>query len=82
MERKTTIGTTPNFCGSRAWSSNVLDSHSQAIQLANVLAAEVLEQLAAHQLLAKGDQDALFHLLAADRQAIGSRASRAGPKAG
>jgi hypothetical protein len=48
--------------------------HSQPIQLANVLAAEVLEQIAAHQLLAKCHQDALFHLLAADRQPIGTRA--------
>src|SRR5262245_375509 len=56
--------------------------HSQPIQFANVLAAEVFEQVSAHQLVAKGYQDTLFHLLAADRQAISARASRAGPKAG
>ena len=44
--------------------------HSQAIQLANVLAAEVLKQIAAHQLLAKGDKDPLLDLLPADGEAV------------
>src|SRR5262245_46061287 len=43
--------------------------HSQSIQLAHVLEAEVLEQVPAHQLLAERDEHAFFHLLAADRQA-------------
>jgi hypothetical protein len=56
--------------------------HPQPIQLAHVFVAEVLEQVPAHQLVAKGRQDTLFHLLAADRQAIGARASRTSPGAG
>jgi hypothetical protein len=56
--------------------------HPQTIQLAYVLAAEVLEEITSHQLVAKRDQDALLHLLAADRQAIGARASRANSEAG
>jgi hypothetical protein len=47
----------------------------QPIQLADVLAAEVLEQIAAHQLLAEGDEDAFLDLLAADGQAIGAAAA-------
>jgi hypothetical protein len=49
--------------------------HSQSVQLAHVLATEVLEQVPAHQLVAEGHQDTLFHLLAADRQAVRARAS-------
>ena len=50
--------------------------HPQPIQLAHVLAAEVLEQVPAHQLVALRDDHAFFHLLAADGQAIGARASK------
>ena len=50
--------------------------HPQAVQLAHVLAAEVLEQVAAHQLVAQCHENAFFHLLAADRQAVGARATR------
>jgi hypothetical protein len=32
MERRTTIGTTPRFCGSMAWFSNVLGSHQKRIR--------------------------------------------------
>ena len=49
--------------------------HPQAIQLPHVLTAEVLEQVAAHQLVAQCHENAFFHLLAADRQAIGARAT-------
>ena len=56
--------------------------HPQPIQLAHVLAAEVLEQVAAHQLVAQCHENAFFHLLAADGQAIGARASRASAEAG
>jgi hypothetical protein len=55
--------------------------HPQAIQLAYVLAAELLEEITP-QLVAKRDQDAFLHLLAADRQAIGARASRANSETG
>jgi hypothetical protein len=40
-----------------------------------------LEQVSAHQLVAKCHEDPFFHLLAADGQAIGARASRASPEA-
>jgi hypothetical protein len=40
--------------------------HSQPIQLTHVLSAEVFEEIAAHQLLAKSHQDELFHLRAAE----------------
>jgi hypothetical protein len=50
--------------------------HSQRIQLADVLAAEVFEEVAAHQLLAKSHQDSLFHLLATDRQTVRAGAAR------
>jgi len=56
--------------------------HPQAIQLADVLSAEVLEEVPPHQLVAQRHQHAFFHLLAADGQAIGARASRASPEAG
>ena len=49
--------------------------HSQAIQLANVLAAEVLEEIPAHQPVAESHEYSLFHLLAADGQAIGADAA-------
>ena len=51
--------------------------HSQAVQLPHVLPAEVLEQVAAHQLVAECHENAFFHLLAADGQAVGARATRA-----
>ena len=50
--------------------------HPQAIQLAHVLTAEVLEQIAAHQLIAQRHENSLLHLLAADGQAIGARAAQ------
>ncbi len=53
--------------------------HSQSIELAHVLAAEVLEQIPAHQFLAERNQNPLLHLLAADGQAI--RAGAAGARA-
>jgi hypothetical protein len=37
--------------------------HSQAIQLAHVLAAEVLEQIPAHQFLAERNKNSFFNLL-------------------
>ena len=40
--------------------------HPQSIQLAHVLSAEVLEEVPAHQLVAKCDEDPFFHLPAAD----------------
>jgi hypothetical protein len=55
--------------------------HSQAIQLAHVFASEVLEESPAHQLLAKCNQDALLHFLAADRHSVGARATGSGAKA-
>ena len=47
--------------------------HPQAIQLTHILSTEVLEQIAAHQLVAKCHEDPFFHLLSADGQAIGAR---------
>jgi hypothetical protein len=44
--------------------------HAQPIQLAHVLAAEILEEVSAHQLVAQRHQDPLLHLLAADRQVL------------
>ena len=49
-------------------------SHAQPV-LAHVLAAEILEEVSAHQLVAQRSQDPLLHLLAVDRQAIGARAT-------
>lgn len=56
--------------------------HAQPVQLAHVLSAEVLEQVSAHQLVAERHENPLLDLLAADRQAIGVRASRTSPEAG
>jgi hypothetical protein len=47
----------------------------QSIQLAHVLSAEVLEEVTAHQFVAKCDEDPFFDLLAADRESIGARAT-------
>jgi hypothetical protein len=44
--------------------------HPQSIQLAHVLSAAVLEEVPAHQLVAKRDEDPFLHLLAADGQAV------------
>jgi hypothetical protein len=55
--------------------------HPQSIQLAAVLAAEVLGQSAAHQLLAKGDENPLLDLLTADGQAVRAGAARSCSKA-
>ena len=47
------------------------------MQLAHVLTTEILEQVAAHQLVAQGHEDPLFHLLAADGQPVAAGAARA-----
>ena len=44
--------------------------------------AEVFEQIPAHQLVAQRHEDPLLHLVAVDRQAIATRASRPSAKAG
>jgi len=49
--------------------------HPQSVQLAHVLSAEVLEEVPAHQLVAKCDEDPFLHLLTADGQAIGAGAT-------
>lgn len=55
--------------------------HPQAIQFANVLAAEILEQIAAHQLVAERDKNSFFNLLAAGGNAIRAGAARSRFKA-
>ncbi|HTH03092.1 MAG TPA: hypothetical protein VL882_22615 [Vicinamibacterales bacterium] len=56
--------------------------HSQAVQLPDVLATELLEQVTAHQLVAKCHEDAFFNLLATDGVAIGAGASCPSSEAG
>jgi len=56
--------------------------HSQPVQLAHVLATELLEQVTAHQLVAERHEDAFFDFPAADRVAIGAGASCPSSEAG
>jgi hypothetical protein len=56
--------------------------HAKPIQLAHVFTAEVFEEVASHQLVAKRDEDALFDFLTTDGQAVGAGASGARAEAG
>ncbi|HXW07775.1 MAG TPA: hypothetical protein VD833_21275 [Vicinamibacterales bacterium] len=55
--------------------------HSPPIQLAYVLAAEVLEQVPVHQLLAERNENPVLDLLAADGQTVRAGAARSGGEA-
>ncbi|HTV02149.1 MAG TPA: hypothetical protein VMF13_16485 [Luteitalea sp.] len=46
--------------------------HAQPIQLAHVLAAELLEQVTAHQLVPQGREHTLLQFLPADRPSVGA----------
>lgn len=54
----------PGELGAGARDSSAM-LHSHPIQLANILAAEVLKQIPAHQPVAESHENSLFHLLAA-----------------
>jgi hypothetical protein len=59
----------------RAFQESGAMLHPQPIQLAHVLSTEVFEEIPPHQLVAECDENPFFHLLAADGQAIGARAT-------